>query len=134
MEVAERVLRAWSACGMVDVVSTTELQTADIRLHWSDGLPPAHPGITLLTPNDRGELSHAEVWVTVTAPARPTATMDEVLYGIIAHEVGHALGLPHSPDRADVMHGVLYTLQVTEDDLATLRALAGHSTRVASGK
>lgn len=130
---ADRALRAWEASGVVDLERTARSGDAEIRLYWSDGLPAQHPGITLLHPNAQGELVHADIWVNVSAPARRTATAEQVEYGIIAHEIGHALGLPHADERNEIMYPVLYTLAVTPDDLDELRTIVtGRASRRAT--
>ena len=119
----DHALRAWEASGVVEIARTTRQSEADIRLYWSNGLPSQHPGVTLLHPDAHGDLVHADIWVNVSAPARRRASADEVEYGIIAHEIGHALGLPHADERGDIMYPVLYTLSVTPDDLDALRTI-----------
>lgn len=129
---AQRALDAWAESGAIELRRASRSRGADIRLFWTDGLPTAHPGVTVLTPNVRGELHHADIWVNVRIAPRKTASSEEVLYAIIAHEIGHALGLPHVQDRETIMHPVLHTLTVTPADLDALRELrARGSTRTA---
>ena len=125
LTLVDSALAAWSVDGSVAFRRVPRSQDAVIRIYWTATLPARHPGVTTLTPNRRGELERANIWVNVTAAARQTATSDEVLYGIIAHELGHALGLSHATDEAQLMYPVLYRLSVSAEDLDALRAVAG---------
>ena len=119
----DRALAAWSDDGPVSIVRTTRQEAADVRIVWTQSLPAQHPGVTMLKPNRRGELIAADVFIMTTVPARGDISSDRVLYGVLAHEIGHALGLPHAPQQGRIMNEVLHTLDITPADIASLREI-----------
>ena len=129
LAMVDSALNAWGSAGTMSFTRVTRSENADIRLRWTERLPISHPGVTTLTANDRGELERASIWVNVK-PARTTVPQTDLLYGIIAHELGHALGLSHARSRSSVMYPVLYELDVTKRDLDALREVGAGATRV----
>jgi len=117
----DSALASWSRAGTISFVRVTRSDDADIRIRWTASLPASHPGVTTLMPNDRGELQVASIWINAK-PAHTAANASSLLFGIIAHELGHALGLSHASSRTRLMYPVLYELTVTAADLDALRA------------
>lgn len=48
---------------------------------------------------------------------------NEVIHAIAMHEVGHLLGMPHSPDTTDIMFPRMHTPRLSQADRATVRLL-----------
>jgi predicted Zn-dependent protease len=123
LALVNEAVRSWTKAPDVRIEYVNAPYEADIRLRWSNELPATNPGLTLLY-RSRGErLRRADVYVNVVPPCWNTGTPDRVLYAIIAHELGHALGLAHDPDYQALMHAAPIATTVTEQDLARLATL-----------
>ena len=123
LELVDEAVRAWTACKGVDITLVSLPRDADIRLYWTDRLPSTNPGVTMLYRNVSGGLARADVFVDVRPAPWHTGTPDRVLYATIAHEMGHALGLPHDPSPAALMHPSPLVTRVTVADRARLETL-----------
>ena len=113
VQLAEWALAAWQAAsdGKLRLEKTDQLSRANIRLHWADSeqgqYGEARP---FVAEGIRG----AEVYVRpdlramgpdIFAAASQDALMrDTIVYLTCLHETGHALGLSHTADFADIMY------------------------------
>jgi predicted Zn-dependent protease len=122
-ELVEEAVRAWMSSRAVRVSIVSWPMEADIRLYWSDRLPPSNPGVTMLYSNSAGRLTRADVFISLQPAPWHTGTPDRVLYATIAHELGHALGLAHDPSPEALMHPAPLVTVVTDQDILRLNDL-----------
>ena len=69
-------------------------------------------------------LNHATITILSTVPGSTVQASDKYVYMVALHEIGHALGLPHSKNSNDVMY-YLYSTQllISPNDVNAFKAL-----------
>lgn len=132
--VAEWALSRWSGVAGLPVrfEQTTNVESADIRFRWIEAFDDGRSGSTDWHVDADGILDT----VTVTLPVRHADSFPmsaEFLRLVALHEVGHALGLPHSEDPGDVMHPGNRNSALSPRDIRTVRWLYGVAPRDAPG-
>lgn len=100
---------------------------ADIEISWGEGLSGSQLGLTRVRWSlERGELKFEVLGLALAthSPANPSyeLTPAQVLL-TAAHEMGHALGLPHSDSERDVMFPTNTARTLSNRDFRTLNAL-----------
>lgn len=113
VQLAEWALQAWQATsdGKLHLEKTDRMTQANIRVHWADAEMGKY-GET--RPFEAGGMRGAEVYVLpdlramgpdIFAAASQDALFREtIVYLTCLHETGHALGLSHTADFADIMY------------------------------
>ena len=115
-ELAQWAMEAWQAAsgGTLHLEKTADRSQAHIRLYWatgSDGLYGETRPIVL-----NGEQG-AEVYVlpaVVPAGEKDQLLRDAIVYLTCLHETGHALGLEHTANFADIMYSFQYGGDIPE--------------------
>jgi len=115
-ELAQWAMEAWqsASAGRLSLNRTADRAKAHIRIYWASGDSGLY-GETrpIVVDGVRG----AEVFVlpTVVPAAEPDAILREtIVYLTCLHEIGHALGLPHTADFADIMYSFQYGGNIRE--------------------
>jgi hypothetical protein len=115
-ELAQWAMEAWQAAagGALHLEKTADREQAHIRIHWvagSDGLyGETRP---VLVNGQRG----AEVYVlpdVVPPDEKDQLLRDAIVYLTCLHETGHALGLDHTANFADIMYSFQYGGDIPE--------------------
>jgi hypothetical protein len=101
-QLAEWAMEAWQAAsaGRLTLLKTADPEQADLRFHWAG----AREGLY-------GEARGSDIYVrpAVVPPGETDALLrDVVVFLSCVHESGHALGLPHTSDFADIMYSFQY--------------------------
>lgn len=87
----------------VDAFAAGARELAQVRVHVEPATTGGLMGVTHLQTSDVGVIQ-VPVSITVVEPtARGQTSRETLLYQVVAHELGHALGLPHVRDPASLM-------------------------------
>lgn len=118
-----RAFDEWSKAsnGKITFEYVDKLEGCDIECHWplrsSSGIELGHAEPVV----DSNGVRHASMTMQTTSLEVPTPP--ELMHILCLHEIGHALGLCHSPNPADIMGPLTLSEGLTQRDKNTLSHL-----------
>jgi hypothetical protein len=123
--IARDAFHAWTAAGVPErFMFVSDSSDAMVHVLWRRQLPDRRAGqVTRQTDSD-GWLRSAVVELSVRnmlGGLQDTLT----LRAVALHEVGHVIGLEHSPDERDIMAPWVVARQISDRDRATAGAIYG---------
>lgn len=122
-DLVRQALAVWEVAGIgVRVAYVADTTSADVVVRWIDRFDFDRAGQTDLTWDQLGHVRHAAISLAVRTNTGVPLPEDALL-AVAVHETGHALGLPHSADSADVMFPATRTSALSERDRRTVALL-----------
>ncbi|MFI5234761.1 MAG: matrixin family metalloprotease [Gemmatimonadales bacterium] len=116
-------LEAWhSAVPAIHFLEIPDSTGANIVVHWVENLGSHRTGEANITWDRAGRIHHVDVSLALVDPGGQPLSA-RALSAVAVHELGHALGLSHSPDSNDVLYSRTRTGELSPRDLATIRLL-----------
>lgn len=122
LDAVREAFRAWEAVVPVRFDLSADSASAEVRLFWRVQFEIERTGQTDLEWDDNGHITGGVLTLATFDPQGQPMGRDEVRL-VALHEVGHLVGLDHSPDSTDVMFPVATVRELSRRDIETARLL-----------
>ena len=112
----------WNGVLPVQLVTWTDTASADILVTWTARLDSNRTGRTDVTWDNLGRIHRAVVVLATHLPDGRVADGPDMT-AVALHELGHALGLNHSPDSTDALYPRTRAIELSARDRRTVQLL-----------
>src|SRR5712692_8471072 len=123
LEAVRTAFERWEQTGVaVAFKLDADSAAAEVQFQWRIQFEGARSGLTTLEWDEEGHLKSGVVTLATFDPKGQPFGPDEVRV-MALHEIGHLLGLDHSPDPGDIMYASPKVRDLSQRDIATLMLL-----------
>ena len=112
----------WNGVVPVQLETGADSATADIVVTWTVRMDSNRTGRTDLTWDRRGNIRQALIVLATHTPEGQLLDTRRMA-ALALHEVGHAMGLGHSPVKQDALYPVTLAQELSDRDIRTARLL-----------
>jgi len=114
---------SWTAAGVpVRFDFTADSTNAEVVFRWKPQFEIERTGQTDLTWDGQGRIQSAVVTLATFDPKGRALDVGDV-HVVAEHEIGHVLGLDHSPDSTDLMYATAKVRDLSDRDVRTVLLL-----------